>query len=168
MEYSFTSREWKNLTAAQRTRRCRRMAEEARALAEGASPDLKLAYNRVAESWMKLADDIRVTSTDPPSNVEPGRPKMKAADAQAIAEFLNGGGRIAKVKNAVSATEQEVIDFLATCGIGVKNFRGDMRSYSCNGRAYSMSALVRLANEYRRAQKLAPFAMRLVPWARKK
>src|SRR5262245_46337585 len=90
------------------------------------------------------------------------RPRLRAADERAIAEFLNGGGRIAKVKNSLTVTEREVIDFLATCGMRVKNFRGDMKTYWCNGKYYSMSALVRVANEYRHTQKLAPFAIRLV------
>ena len=43
MEYQFKSDEWKNLSPAQKARRCHLMAEEAEALAEGASPDLRVA-----------------------------------------------------------------------------------------------------------------------------
>ena len=99
--------------------------------------------------------------------METKRPRLKTADARAIAQFLNGGGRIVKVKDSVAVTEQEVIEYLLTCGVSV-NFRCSMKAYSCNGRDYSKSELVRLANEYRRARKLAPFAIRLIPWARNK
>jgi hypothetical protein len=44
MEYRFKAEEWKDLTASERARRCQLMAEQAQALAEGASPDLKLSY----------------------------------------------------------------------------------------------------------------------------
>jgi hypothetical protein len=168
MEHRFKSDEWKNLTAAQRARRCRLIAAEARALAEGASPHLKLAYIRIAENWIRLAEDVKEASIDPPSVAQPGRPRLKTSDARAIAEFLNGGGRIARVMDSVPATEQEVIQYLATCGVEVKSLRGNLKGYWCNGRACTVSALVRLANEYRRAQKLAPFAIRLNPAPRKK
>jgi hypothetical protein len=49
MEYRFKSEEWKNLSSEQRARHCHLMAEEARTLAEGASPDLRLSYIRIAE-----------------------------------------------------------------------------------------------------------------------
>jgi hypothetical protein len=107
---------------------------------------------------------MKHASIDPPPFFEPGRPKLKASDARAIAEFLSGGGKIAKVQDSVTATNhREVVDFLATCGVSVKTFRGD-RAYWCDGRCYNPSALVRLANQYRQAQGLPPFAVRLVPW----
>jgi hypothetical protein len=168
MEFRFKSEEWEDLTPAQRARRCHLMAEEAEALAAGASPDLRLSYLRIAEEWMKLADDIeRSTSTvSLPQN--PNRPRLNPIDAKAIAEFLNGGGQIARVKDPVTATEQEVIDFLATCGVAARYLPGDMKAYWCNNRRCSMTALVRLANTYRYAQQLAPFAIRLIPSPRKK
>ena len=58
MEYRFKADEWKDLTPEQRVRRCRFMAREALLLASGASPDLALAYKKIAEDWDGLADEI--------------------------------------------------------------------------------------------------------------
>jgi hypothetical protein len=168
MEYRFKSDEWKDLTSEQRVRRCTLMAEEAQALASGASDDLRLSYLRIAEEWMKLAADIERAAPVTPMPLDPNRPRLNPIDAKAIAEFLNGGGRIARVKDPVTATEQEVIDFLTTCGVTAKYLPGDMKAYWCNNRRVSMTALVRLANTYRYAQQLAPFAIRLLPSIRKK
>jgi hypothetical protein len=123
---------------------------------------------RIAEEWMKLADDIERSPSTVSLPQDPNRPRLNPIDARAIAEFLNGGGQIAKVKDPVTATEQEVIDFLATCGVTAKYLPGDMKAYWCNNRRCSMTALVRLANTYRYAQQLAPFAIRLIPSPRKK
>ena len=155
--------EWQDLTPAQRARLCHLKAEEAHHLAEGASPDQEFAYMRIAEDWLRLAGDIEGTELNRTPVVESGRPRLKTIDARAIAEFLNEGGTIAKLKEPVAATEQEVIDFLATCGVTARCKPGDMKAYWCNNRRCTMTALVRLANGYRRAQQLAPFAMRLTP-----
>lgn len=118
---------------------------------------------------MKLADDIEGAGDDtPPTPVDPSRPRLNPVDAKAIAEFLNGGGQVARVKDPITASEQEVIDFLATCGIAARYLPGDMKAYWCNNRRCSMTALVRLANTYRYEQELAPFAIRLIPSPRKK
>src|SRR5688572_19525254 len=117
MEHRFKSDEWKTLTPEQRVRRCHLMAEQAQALATGASADLRLSYTCIAEEWMKLAGDIEGATPITLMPADPNRPRLNPIDAKAIAEFLNGGGRIARVKDPVTATEQEVIDFLATCGI---------------------------------------------------
>ena len=58
MEYRFKAEEWKNLTPQQRASRCRLMAGEARTLAAGAAPDVKLSYLKIADDWMRLADQI--------------------------------------------------------------------------------------------------------------
>ena len=122
---------------------------------------------RIAEKWMKPAGDIERT-TPAPTPVDSNRPRLNPVDAKAIAEFLKSGGQIARVKDPVTATEQEVIDFLATCGVTAKYLPGDMKAYWCNNRRVSMTALVRLANTYRYSQELAPFAIRLIPSPRKK
>ena len=168
MEYRFKSEEWKNLTSEQRVRRCQLMAEEAQALAAGASEDMRQSYMRIAEEWMKLAGDIERTAPTTLMSADPNRPRLNPIDAKAIAEFLNGGGRIARVKDPVTATEQEVIDFLSACGVTAKYLPGDMKAYWYNNRRVSMTALVRLANTYRYAQQLAPFAIRLMPSPRRK
>jgi hypothetical protein len=58
MEYRFNAEEWKSLTPQQRASRCRLMAGEARTLADGAAPNVKLSYLKIADDWMRLADDI--------------------------------------------------------------------------------------------------------------
>jgi len=58
MEFRFKAEEWKDLTPEQRVRRCRFMAKEALALANGAKPDLALAYKKIAEDWMALSNEI--------------------------------------------------------------------------------------------------------------
>ena len=168
MEHRFKSDEWKNLTSEQRVRRCALMAEEVQALAAGAPEDLSLSYRRIAEEWTKLAGDIERARPITPMPADPNRPRLNPIDAKAIAEFLNSGGQVARVKDPVTATEQDVIDFLATCGVTARYLPGDMKAYWCNNRRVSMTALVRLANTHRYAQQLAPFAIRLMASPRKK
>ena len=62
MDYRFRSDEWRDLTPEQRARRCRFMAREAQALAKGASPNLAVAYKKIAEDWVSLADEIERTA----------------------------------------------------------------------------------------------------------
>jgi hypothetical protein len=58
MEYRFKAEEWKSLTAQQKAIRCRLMAGEARALADGAAPEVRLSYWKIADDWIQLADEI--------------------------------------------------------------------------------------------------------------
>ena len=58
MEYRFQSDEWQRLARQQKAWRCRLLAEEARDLANGASPVLAEQYIRIAEGWLTLANDI--------------------------------------------------------------------------------------------------------------
>jgi hypothetical protein len=58
MEYRFNAAEWSELSAEDRVRRCRLMAEEARLLAERAPPSLKQSYAKIAQDWIQLAADI--------------------------------------------------------------------------------------------------------------
>ena len=58
MEYRFKATVWKDLSAAERVKRCRLMADEAVTLAHLASPDLAAPYLRLAEDWRILAIDI--------------------------------------------------------------------------------------------------------------
>ena len=62
MEYRFKAEEWKNLSPTEMARRCRFMAREAQTLAKGASPAIALSYNRIAEDWLTLADEIERSS----------------------------------------------------------------------------------------------------------
>jgi len=93
---------------------------------------------------------------------------MNLADANAIAEFLKDGGEVIKVKDTVPATEQEVLDYLATCGIHAKYMDGDLKPYLQDKKRYSALGLVALANEFRRDQQLAPFALRMNPSPRRR
>jgi len=58
MQYRFKATEWKDISAAERVKRCRLMADEAVALAHSTSPDLAGSYLRLAEDWRILAIDI--------------------------------------------------------------------------------------------------------------
>jgi len=58
MEFRFEAEEWRDLTAEQKARRCRFMAREAHALANGAPPDQAIAYKNLASEWLTLADEI--------------------------------------------------------------------------------------------------------------
>ena len=58
MQYRFKATEWKDLSDAERVKRCRLMADEAVALAHLTSPDLAGSYLRLAEDWRILAIDI--------------------------------------------------------------------------------------------------------------
>ena len=84
-------------------------------------------------------------------------------DSDAIAEFLRDGGRIRKMREAVPATEHEVLDYLASIGVKAKFTPGLAKSYLCKSKRYSWEGLVSLANDHRRSQQLSPF---LVPVGR--
>ena len=64
MEYRFRADEWQSLSADNRARRCRLLAEEARVLASGAPQHLAPSYLRIAEDWTALAIEIEEASTE--------------------------------------------------------------------------------------------------------
>jgi len=75
MEHELKSAQWRELSPAEQARRCRFMASEAQTLAEGASSKLALSYTKIAEEWLKLADEIernadarRPNSSESPSD----------------------------------------------------------------------------------------------------
>ena len=86
---------------------------------------------------------------------------MSLAYENAIADFLEAGGRVSRVKASVRVTEGELLDYLANCGIVAKYTPGDYRAYLCEGKRVSLSRLVALANEHRRSLHLPPFAPRV-------
>jgi hypothetical protein len=86
---------------------------------------------------------------------------MNPVDAEAVAEYLKDGGHIVKVQDAILATDQDIIEYLAACGHHARYSEGDRRRYLCDGKRFGEAALVELANRYRRAHGLAPFALRL-------
>ena len=87
---------------------------------------------------------------------------MSEDSEQAVAEFLRAGGRISKVQESVRVSEGELLEYLASCGVPAEHRAGDARPYLCRGKRMSLKTLVALANEFRRATKLPPFAARLV------
>jgi hypothetical protein len=86
--------------------------------------------------------------------------EMKRDDEVAIAEFLKEGGRIVKVEPDVPATVAECLEYLANCGVSAKYFPGDPKPYLCQKRRMSVHGLFELANRYRRAEHLQPFAIK--------
>ncbi len=64
MEYRFRAEEWKSLSAENRAKRCRLLAEEARVLASGAPHHLAPSYLRIAEDWSALAIEIEQAATE--------------------------------------------------------------------------------------------------------
>ena len=58
MEHRFKADEWERLTPAERVRRCRAIAAQAREIAATAPSTMRDSYLRLAESWALLADEI--------------------------------------------------------------------------------------------------------------
>ena len=88
---------------------------------------------------------------------------MNPADENAIADYLRDGGHILRLRETIPVTDQEIIEYLAGCGIHAKYCEGDLLPYLCNGKRRSAATLVRLANRCRQEQHLAPFALRIGP-----
>ena len=88
---------------------------------------------------------------------------MKAADADAIAQFVALGGKIRKLEDPVAVTDQQVLAYLAKCGLKVKCVPGEAKPYACIARRFSMDGLVRLANTYRAGENLPPMMLKLSP-----
>ena len=86
---------------------------------------------------------------------------MNPMSTNAIAEFLQKGGSVVRVQETIPVTGPEVLDYLLSCGVSAKFAPGNSRAYVCNGKLLSLSKLVEVANGYRRAQELPPFAARV-------
>ena len=84
---------------------------------------------------------------------------MKPTDLDAIANFIAQGGLVQKARAAIPATEQDVLVYLASCGLSVKYIPGTLHPYACRRRRYNANGLLKLANEYRRAQNLPPMML---------
>ena len=87
---------------------------------------------------------------------------MNPIDENAVAEFLQAGGRVARVPESIRVTEAELLHYLESCGIAAKYSGGDAKGYLCAGKRLSLSKLVALANERRRSLQLPPFAAQVV------
>jgi hypothetical protein len=79
----------------------------------------------------------------------------------AIAHFLNSGGRISRLAESISVSENELLAYLATRGIVARYVAGDRRTYLCGGKRMSVHALVALTNEHRSSDALPPFVLRI-------
>ena len=58
MEYDLSGPAFAALSPPERVSLCRRMADEASALAKAASPNFRAAYTVLAIEWLILADEI--------------------------------------------------------------------------------------------------------------
>jgi len=58
MEYRFNAKEWACLPVEEKIHRCHLMAEEARKLAETATPTIQKRYLGMAVEWENLAKEI--------------------------------------------------------------------------------------------------------------
>ena len=81
--------------------------------------------------------------------------------AEAIAEFMANGGNVLKAPETIRVTAREVVDYLRSRGIAVGFSRSSARAaYTCDGKRVSLRKLVDVANRYRSADHLPPFAAR--------
>ena len=85
---------------------------------------------------------------------------MDADSAEALEKFFKQGGRIVKVDEAASATEGDILDFLARQGISALRTRNSWKPFLCDGKRISRDALLELANRLRVEQNLKPFTLR--------
>lgn len=89
---------------------------------------------------------------------------MKPSYEDAVARYLDSGGRISSVKETQEVSEAELLRFLADCGKDVR-YLESQRQYKYQRRRISASAVLAMANEHRSAMGLRPFVLRAVmPW----
>ena len=86
---------------------------------------------------------------------------MTSAPSNEVADFLKKGGKVVKAQNAVPVTVAEVLDYLVSYGVRVKYSPGDSKAYSYEGKRYTLTKFVELANVHRKAHQLPPFAVRM-------
>jgi hypothetical protein len=79
---------------------------------------------------------------------------MKRRDQSAVEEFFQGGGEVLRVEPPVRVNEEELVNYLTRNGLPVKHFPGEQKGYKCNGKRYSLDALLRFANDVRRGRQL--------------
>ena len=85
------------------------------------------------------------------------------ADANVVADYLNAGGHIHKGQETIPATAQEIIAYLASHGVKARYCPGDAKLYLCNRKRIGESALIEMANRFRREERAPPFALKLDP-----
>jgi hypothetical protein len=84
---------------------------------------------------------------------------MKRTDRSAVEEFFRGGGEIMRIESPIRVGEQDLIDYLMQSSLPVKYFPGEKKAYRCNGKRYSLQALIQFANEHRRTRNLPPLML---------
>jgi hypothetical protein len=88
--------------------------------------------------------------------------------ARAIAEFLKAGGKVKTFESPITVSVEEVIAYLATCGVEVKRAVGEKNPYLFNRKRYGAEGLARIANEFRVKAGLRVFAVTLSPGSRRR
>jgi hypothetical protein len=83
---------------------------------------------------------------------------MQSSDA--IAAFLENGGRVVRLQGTLPVTGPEVLEYLGGCGITATYSPGHPRFYLYKGQLVSLSKLVAVANRRRQAEQLPPFVPR--------
>jgi len=83
---------------------------------------------------------------------------MHSADA--IAAFIEKGGRVVRLQGTVPVTAPEVLEYLSARGIRAGYSPGHSRLYLCKGKLTTLSKLLEMANHHRRVQQLPPFVAR--------
>jgi len=80
-----------------------------------------------------------------------------------VSTYLAGGGRVLKIPAAISATSDEVLEYLKSQQVNVISMRKKNAATEAKHRQgvkiLNSEALVRLANQHRRKQGLAPFEL---------
>ena len=135
----------------ERAAKCRLLAAEAGELAERAlNPLTRASYLDLKKQWQQLADELEP--------VQAKRPSQSSRHSDVVADFIKRGGEIAKLRESIPVSGSEVVEYLESCGIQVKYARGDSNPYVYLGKRRSLKKLIEVANVYRRAQNLPPFA----------
>lgn len=87
------------------------------------------------------------------------RADRQALDAL-VADYLADGGRVRLIPEEMPLTPMDVMRYLDTCGVKVEPRPRDAKGkikYRHEGQLLDWPDLVRLANRYRRQQRLPPF-----------
>jgi len=86
---------------------------------------------------------------------------MNPPSPDAIADFIQRGGRVVKLQQTIPVTGREVLDYLATCGLSADYSPRNSRLYLYKGRVIGLRKLIKVANAYRHTQQLPPFVARV-------
>jgi len=81
--------------------------------------------------------------------------------ANAISNFIEGGGQVVRLQGTIPVTAPEVLEYLLARGIRADYSPGHSRLYLCKGKLISLSKLLEVANTHRRGQRLPPFVARI-------